>query len=225
VQFLLYCFLGLANYYRKFVDHFAELALPLTDMLRSSGNSLEGWNDACDTAFADLKAAITSAPCLVLPDPTKPYFLFTDASEFAMGAVLCQEHGGQLHPIAFESKKLSPAEKNYTTHEKELLAGVHALKRWRHYLEGVNFQWFTDNYSLQFLRTQPMLTRRQARWMELLAGYDFEVKHVPGKLNTPADALSRRPDHMTVDDFSRSLNRLTTLVLQQGGEFLDHISD
>src|SRR5207302_9732052 len=118
----------------------------------------------------------------------------TDASDFAVGAVLSQEG----KPVAFESRQMSPAEKNYAVHEKELLAIVHALKVWRHYLEGQEFNVITDHQSLQYLQTQDKLNRRQARWVELLQAYHFNILYKPGKTNVVADALSRRPDLMNI---------------------------
>ena len=100
--------------------------------------------------------------------------------------------GTARHPVAFESRKLNAAEQNYPTHERELLAVVHALKVWRHYLLGRPFKLCTDNSSLLYLRTQKQLSGRQARWSQLLEEYDFTIQHVPGDTNTVADALSRR---------------------------------
>ena len=115
----------------------------------------------------------------------------TDASDYAMGAVLSQVWDDGEHPVAFESRKMNPAEQNYPTHEKELLAVIHALRTWRHYLLGRKFTIVSDHHSLKFLQTQPQLSRRQARWLELLAEFDYEIVHRPGKSNVVADALSR----------------------------------
>ena len=123
-------------------------------------------------------------------DPLKGNIvLCTDASDLAIGAVLMQDK----RVIAYESRKLNTAELNYAVHEKELLAVVHSLKVWRHYLLGLKFKIETDHQSLRYLSTQPNLSRRQCRWMELLQEYDFEIEYVKGKENVVADALSRRP--------------------------------
>ena len=141
-----------------------------------------------------LQSKLSQTPILVPADPTKPFEVTTDASDFAIGAVLSQDG----KPVAFESRQMSPAEKNYAVHEKELLAIVHALKVWRHYLEGQEFNVITDHQSLRYLQTQDKLNRRQARWVELLQAYHFNILYKPGKTNVVADALSRRPDLMNI---------------------------
>ena len=93
--------------------------------------------------------------------------------------------------MAFESRKMNPTEQNYPKHERELLAVIHALRTWRHYLLGRKFIIVSNHHSLKFLQTQPQLSRRQARWLEFLAEFDFEIVHRPGKSNVVADALSR----------------------------------
>ncbi len=208
-------FLGLANYYHKFIHGFAQLALPLTSLLGKQKTFT--WTDQCQESFEALKHGLCSEPCLRLPDPDVPYYIVTDASDFAIGAVLAQDHGDGLQPVAYESRKLLPAERSYPVHEKELLAGVYALKKWRCYLEGTHFTWLTDAASLRYLQTQPTLTRRQARWVELLQNYDYTVKHIPGK-QCPADPLSRRPDLKTL------ACKLQTIITEGRTEFLNKVS-
>ena len=115
----------------------------------------------------------------------------TDASDFAMGAVLSQVWDDGEHPIAYESRKMNAAEMNSSTHERELLVVIHALRVWRHYLLGKPFQIVTEHHSLKYLMTQRNLSKRQTRWVEMVAEFDFEVVHRPGKSNVVADALSR----------------------------------
>ncbi len=187
-------FLGLANYYRRFVHNYSHIAAPLTALATPATKGWP-WTEAHDTAFAALKAAVASAPIIHMPDLSQPFVLTTDASNFAVGAVLTQGTGAEERVIAFESKKLSPAETRYPVHDKEMLAVIYALKKWRHYLLGVHTTVVTDHKSLEFFTTQPHLNPRQARWMGLLAEYDHNIVHREGKLNVVADALSRRPDH------------------------------
>src|SRR5271169_1399612 len=140
-------------------------------------------------SFEQLKIAITSDPCLQLPDPEGEYEVTTDASEdeSTVGAVLTQ-YG---HPIAFESKKLNPHQRNHPVHDKEMCAIMHALDRWRPFLHGKPFKVYTDHCSLVYLKTQSNLNQRQLRWMEQAADYDCEILYKPGKENVVADALSR----------------------------------
>ena len=132
-----------------------------------------------------------SAPVLILSKENLHYTVTTNASDIALGAVLSQNQGKGDQPIAFESRKLSPAEKNYPVHKKELLAIIHALKVWRVYLEGTTFTVETDHASLEYLKIQKTLSRRQVGWLETLQAYDYNVKYCLGKMNVVADALSR----------------------------------
>jgi hypothetical protein len=125
-------FLGLANYYRRFVKHFSSLAAPLTKLLQKDVSF--SWEKGQQEAFEALKDKLTTAPVLLIPNPEKPFLVTTDASDIAIGAVISQNNGKGDQPVAFESRKLSPAEQNYPTHEKELLAVIHAIKVWRSYL-------------------------------------------------------------------------------------------
>jgi hypothetical protein len=189
-------FLGLAGFYRRFVKGFSSLASPLSDLTKVDTGWQ--WGEKQQQAFDALKLAISTGPTLILPDESLPYTITTDASGFGVGATLSQDHGKGLQPIAFLSHKMNPAELNYPTHEQELLAVVHALKEWRHYLHGQPFTVLTDHHSLQHFMTQPHLSRRQVRWAEMMAEFNFTIQYVKGKDNVVADALSRRPDHETV---------------------------
>ena len=183
-------FLGMTNYYRKFVKDYSKRAIPLTQALQNASNSRPIiWNPEMEGAFQDLKDALTNAPCLQLPDPDDEFEVTTDASEEAkaVGCVLTQNG----HPVAFESKKLNPHQLNYTVHDKEMCAIMHALTLWRPFLLGKHFKVYTDHRSLTHLKTQPHLNQRQIRWMEQAADYDCEILYKPGKENVVADALSR----------------------------------
>jgi len=181
-------FLGFCNFYRRFVHKYSEIAAPLNGLLRKDVKW--EWREEHELAFKALKDALTSAPVLVLPDWSKPFYVVVDASKYAVGATLLQDQGKGLQPVAFDGRKMSEAELNYITTEHENLALVHALRNWRCYLEGRKFTVETDHSALQWLRTQPNLNRRQARWVELLASYDFDIVHKPGKQNV-SDPLSR----------------------------------
>ena len=126
-----------------------------------------------------------------MADAAKEYIVTCDASDYAVGAVLSQTHEDGEHPVAYESRKMNSAEMNYPTHERELLAVIHALRTWRHYLAGQKFIVVIDHYSLQYLRTQPQLSKRQAHWLDFIAEFDFDIVHKPGKSNVVVDALSR----------------------------------
>jgi deoxyuridine 5'-triphosphate nucleotidohydrolase len=184
-------FLGLANFYRKYIAHFAQTAAPLTDLLVHD-RSFQ-WTDKEQKAFEQLKQDLTSAPVLLVPNPNLPFIVNTDASGVAIGAVLSQDTEKGRQPVAYESRKLNAAEQNYAVHEKETLAIIHALKTWRVYLLGRKFTVITDHQSLQYLQSQPHLSQRQARWLEFLQEFDFEVVYKPGPTNIVADALSRLP--------------------------------
>lgn len=187
-------FLGLCQFYHQYIKNFADIAFPLTELTRS--NVAFRWGPSHQHAFNTLKKAVTSAPVLRIFDPRLKTSVETDASGFAIGAVLFQTDAkGHSRPVAFASRKLSSAERNYATHEQELLAIVWALQKWRYYLDGSHFIVYTDHATLRHFPTQPKLTGRQARWMEALQEYDFTFRYKPGKDNIVPDALSRRPDH------------------------------
>jgi hypothetical protein len=189
-------FLGLTGYYHRFVAGFSKIAGPLSDLTRKDTPFV--WGSKEEAAFVQLKAALASAPVLVTPDNSKPYTLHTDASGYAVGATLSQENSsGVLQPVAFLSKKMNSAQRNYPVHEWELLAVMEALKAWRCFLYGAvaPIDIFTDHHSLQWINTQPNLSARQCRWVEQLQDYSFKVHHLAGDKNVAADALSRRSDH------------------------------
>jgi transposase InsO family protein len=190
-------FLGFANFYRRFIQAYSRVVLPITSLLRKTTNPFE-WTSEAQAAFERLKLLFTEAPILRHFDPDLPVFLYTDASGFATSAILCQKHDGQLHPVAFWSRKSNPAECNYDIHDREMLAIVLALGHWRHYCEGAKHTVtiFTDHKNLEVFMSTKVLNRRQARWAELLSGYDFVLVHTPGSSN-PADGPSRRPDYAT----------------------------
>ncbi|CAH9130500.1 unnamed protein product [Cuscuta epithymum] len=178
-------FLGLAGYYRKFVEGFSAIALPLTTLTRK-GKEFE-WTGHCEKSFQELKNRLTSAPVLALPEGKEGFVIYTDVSKMGLGAVLMQNE----RVIAYASRQLKEYEENYPTHDLELAAVIHALKIWRHYLYGVQCKIFTDHKSLKYIFTQRDLNMRQRRWLDLAKDYDCEILYHPGKANKVADALSR----------------------------------
>ncbi|WVZ48657.1 LOW QUALITY PROTEIN: hypothetical protein U9M48_000078 [Paspalum notatum var. saurae] len=179
-------FLGLAGYYRRFIEGFSKIAKPMTALLEK--NIKFQWTSACQKAFEELKKRLTTAPVLTFPDMHKPFSVYCDASRLGLGCVLIQE--GKV--IAYASRQLRDHEKNYPTHDLELAAVVHALKVWRHYLFGQKCDIYTDHKSLKYIFTQTELNMRQRRWLELIKDYDLEIHYHPGKANVVADALSRK---------------------------------
>ena len=188
-------FLGLTGYYRRFVSGYSQISTPLSDLTCKDTPFV--WGDREEAAFVQLKAALTSAPVLITPDNDKPYTLYTDASGYAVDATLSQMTQRGLQPVAFMSKNMNAAQRNYPVHEWELLAVMEALKAWRCYLYGAAtlIDILTDHHSLQWISTQPKLSARQSRWVEQLQDYSFRVRHLPGVTNGAADTLSRRSDH------------------------------
>ncbi len=190
-------FLGLVGFYRRFIRNFSRIALPLTTLTRTVTGAPFSWGPTQQAAFEELQQALRVAPVLQLADPSLPFVVHTDASGFATGAVLQQDQGQGLQPITFLSKKMEDAETRYPVHEQELLAIIHALTNWEHYLAGAPFLVKTDHKSLIHFQTQPMLSGRQVRWLETLSRFDFTIEYIKGPTNVVADALSRRADHQS----------------------------
>jgi hypothetical protein len=150
------------------------------------------WNDECQQSLDILKEKMVTTPILVFPDWSKEFHVHVDASSIALGAVLTQPGEGDIdHPIAFASRKLSDSEHNYNTTEREGLAMVYALQKFRHYLLGQHFKMFTDHSTLKYLVNKPVLGGRICRWLLLFQEFDFEVVVKPGRLNAGPDHLSR----------------------------------
>jgi hypothetical protein len=178
-------FLGLAGYYRKFVHNYGAIAAPLTALLKKEGFS---WDDTAAAAFTALKAAITSALVLVMPDFAKLFTVECDASMLAFGVVLIQEG----HLVAFFSRPVAPRHRSLAAYERELIGLVQAVRHWRPYLWGQRFIVKTDHYSLKYLLDQRLTTIPQRHWVDKLLGFDFSVEYRSGATNVVTDALSRR---------------------------------
>ncbi|GJT57387.1 putative reverse transcriptase domain-containing protein [Tanacetum coccineum] len=179
-------FLGLAGYYRRFIEGFSKIAKSMTK-LTQKGVKFD-WGDKQEAAFQLLKQKLCSAPILALPEGSEDFVVYCDASHKGLGAVLMQRE----KVISYASRQLKIHEKNYTTHDLELGSVVFSLKLWRHYLYRTKCTVFTDHKSLQHILNQKELNMRQRRWLELLSDYDCEIRYHPGKANVVADALSRK---------------------------------
>ncbi|KAA0063403.1 reverse transcriptase [Cucumis melo var. makuwa] len=182
-------FLGLAGYYRRFVEDFSRIASPLTQLTRKGTPFV--WSPACESSFQELKQKLVSAPVLTVSDGSGSFVIYSDASKKGLGCVLMQQ--GKV--VAYASRQLKSQEQNYPTHDLELAAVVFALKIWRHYLYGEKIQIFTDHKSMEYCFTQKELNMRQRRWLKLVKDYDYEILYHPGKANVVADALSRKVAH------------------------------
>ena len=188
-------FLGFANFYRRFISNYSGIVRPMTQLTRKDVPF--EWSPKCQAAFDSLKSAFTSAPILAHFQPEHQIIVETDASDYAVAAILSQidPDTGEVHPVAFHSRTMQPAELNYEIYDKELLAIHDAFKAWRAYLEGpaLPVQVVTDHKNLEYFATTKVLTRRQARWSEYLSGFNYVVRYRPGRLGGKPDALTRRP--------------------------------
>lgn len=189
-------FLGLANYYRRFIPHFAHITSCLNELVHDNVPETIPWEAKHQHAFETLKHALTHAPVLRTYDRNLKCTVTTDASSSrgAIGAVLTQDDGSGARPIAYFSRKMTSAERNYTTREQETLAVRDALRQWKHYLLGVPFCIRSDHESLKYLFSQKELSGRLLRWCDFIQQFDFgEIKYLPGLENSVGDALSRPP--------------------------------
>jgi hypothetical protein len=189
-------FLGFTNFYRRFIKGYSAMTAPLTEITKKEKGFQ--WGEKEQKAFEGLKELFTQAPMLAMYDPELEIIVETDASDFAQGICISQKQGdGKIRPIGFHSRKFTPAELNYDVHDKELMAVVTAFEQYEPYLIGAKHQVtvYSDHKNLTGFTTTKKLNRRQVRWAETLAQFDFKILHRKGKENGAADALSRRADY------------------------------
>eukprot|EP00253_Pinus_taeda_P008113 PITA_08113 len=183
-------FLGFSSYYRRFIEHYSCITAPLYAL---TGNIDFLWIEKCERALNDLKKLVSTAPVLCGPNWDLPFQISSDASDTAIGAVLGQEEDRKPYAIYYISKNLSPAELNYTVTEKEFLAFIHAINKFRHYITGYPVILYTDHSAIKYLENKPVTNDRITRWLILLQEFDITIKDRPGKENPVADFLSRMP--------------------------------
>ncbi|KYQ96678.1 LTR-retrotransposon skipper [Tieghemostelium lacteum] len=209
-------FLGLCNYYRQFVPNYSQTTHYLTSLVEKNKKFV--WMKEHQNAFEELKHKLCNTRILAMPTPMGKYRIETDASDFAVGAVLKQEQNNEFVTIGFESRKLNKAEKRYSAYDRELVAVIHALKKWRRYIHGKEIEIFTDHQPLTRILEQPMIqTTHQARRIEFLSEFNIKFKHIDGKANVVADALSRRPDYETALEIKENkevLKKIKKLYVQ-----------
>ncbi|CAN6685950.1 unnamed protein product [Malus baccata var. baccata] len=182
-------FLGHAGFYRRFIKDFSKISTPLCRLLQKDVTF--DFNEECEKAFKHLKEMLTSAPIIWPPDWSISFELMCDASDYALGAVLGQRKDKQPHVIYYASRTLNDAQLNYSTTEKELLAIVFALDKFRSYLLGTKVIIYTDHAALKYLLTKKEAKPRLIRWMLLLQEFDLEIRDKKGSENVMADHLSR----------------------------------
>jgi hypothetical protein len=207
-------FMGLVGYYRRFIVGFSNIAHPITS-LQNKVTKFE-WTLKCEKNFNLLKELLTSAPVLNIVDPNEIFVVCTDACKEGLGGVLTQNG----HVIGYESRNLKEHERNYATHDLELVTIVHTLRMWRNYLMGKKFELRIDHIGLKYLFEQPTLNSKKTRWTEFLSEYDFDIKHIKGKENKVFEALSRIVHLMHANAVSMHQSDLKRIILY--GLVTDH---
>lgn len=184
-------FLGLAGYYRRFINQFSHISKPLTTLLKKEEKF--SWKEEQERAFVTLRSALCTEPIFQYPNFKEDFHITTDASGYAVGAILSQGEIGRDRPIAYASRLLHGAELNYSTIEKECLAIIYAVNHFRSYVYGRRFNLITDYKPLVWVNSVKDPTSRPLRWRLKLAEYDYQVIYKAGKSNVNADTLSRNP--------------------------------
>ena len=184
-------FMGLANYYREYVPNFAAVKVPLTDLLKKGQPNAVKWEEPQERASQTVRILLTRRPILRLPDPKRTFILRTDASNGGVAAVLMQVQDGKPYPVSYGSKKLTAAERNYSTIEKECLAIVWGVKKFELYLQGVPFVLQTDHQPLNYLNFAKFINSRVMRWAMYLQNFNIKLECIKGSENVGADYMNR----------------------------------
>lgn len=212
-------FIGLASWYRRFVKNFSTVAAPLHNLTKGNKRTKLVWNDQAEESFIALKTLLTTTPVMTCPDYEKPFIIQCDASGLGVGAVLCQEIDGVERPVAYLSRKLNDRERKFTTSERELLSVVHAIEKFRQYVDGTHFTVITDHSALQWLSKMRDPHGRLARWAMKLQQFDFDIVHRPGKSNVVADSLSRG-----INDSNININLIEILEKDKDEGYKDMVN-
>ena len=213
--FEIHSFLGLAGYNMRFIKDFSRLAAPMTRLTRKEVKF--DWDDRCEEAFQELKRRLTIALIFIVLDREQGYTVYCDASRAGLRCILMQF--GRV--VAYGSRQLKNHEQNYPTHNMELAVVVFALKIWRYYLYGEEFEVYSYHKSMKYIFTQQDLNMRQCRWMEILDEYDFTLHYHPGKANVVANELNRKSRGALASIASREWWMLETMG-QFGLQYNDH---
>jgi hypothetical protein len=201
-------FMGLARYYRIFIEGFSKIAHPFPSLQRK-GVKFQ-WTLDCEKSFQHLKQLLTSSPILRTAYPNEDFVVCTDACKEGLGGFLSQNG----FVICYEPRKLKEYERHYATHDLDLVAIVRALRKWRHYLMGKRFEMRIDDNGLKYLFDQPTLNAKQSRWLEFLSEYDFDIKHIKVKENKVVDALNKRVHELHATTISMYQSDLKPIILE-----------
>ena len=184
-------YLGMTNFFSSYIPHYSTISTGLTDLLKKDMPNQVVWEEPQEKAFQTLKQCLLSEPILKLPDLSKPFVIRTDASDVAMAACILQEHDSVLFPVTFASKKFCKATTRYSISEREGLAVVWGINKFRKYLMGAKFILETDHSPLTIFKTSNTSSPRLQRWSLALQSYDFSIRYIMGKNCLWSDFLSR----------------------------------
>ncbi|XP_055584826.1 uncharacterized protein LOC129737691 [Uranotaenia lowii] len=214
-------FLGMVNYYRRFIENFSSIVAPLTDLLKNKPKRVQ-WNQAAELSFQAIKERLISAPVMANPNFAFPFVIQTDASDNAIAGVLTQTHDGEEKVIAFFSEKLKGAELRYHAAEKEGLAALRSIEKFRGYVEGSKFTLVTDSAALTFImRAKWRSSSRLSRWSITLQQFDMDIRHRKGKDNIVPDALSRSIETLDAKSEDGWFSKLLSAVKADPEKYVD----